>query len=354
MELQDRVRELDLSATLGIKLSTELTLDGGDSERDPRDARISQLEIDLARMRAERSDENKRLNSLHVAESKLEDLTRIKEKLEEDYRRAFEKSIALENELEQLRSIHSQTGVPVTPDVATKLQEYETEIARLKAQLNGGDGSKTGAASSEADQALKKKMDQLVNENRSQAARINSLLMEKESLQVTQIDLKERSQHVERVNSELRASLAAMETKGQTSDETTQNLGTATQRLVQLTDQNVQLQESLKKAKEHIINLDKKIRNLQEADQKEYFADAIETMQRSVKIKEMELERAKKEIIDTRAAAKREQRLIASAWYETGLKNAQRSSAAKTPASNHSWLAKQRQRFDSPVTSRHR
>ncbi|KAJ1344972.1 hypothetical protein BSLG_000487 [Batrachochytrium salamandrivorans] len=353
-DLQERMRDLEFSADIGTKFATEIAT----SEKPVQGMLSIQLEQEIARLRQERSDDSVKLNKVIVLETLLEDTNRLKTKLEEDYRRMVEVNMGLESQLKEPH-IHNSMGT-LDSGIMDKLNTYEAENARLKARLSipgSVDGAAKGTVaqgSSDSDQ-MRKKMDQLLADNRSQSVRINNILIEKESLQSIQIDLKERMQHIERVNSELRSSLAAMETKGQSSDETTQKLGTATQRLVQLTDQNVHLQDSLKKAKEHILNQEKKIRNLQESDQKEYFNEALQSLQSTMKLKEMELERAKKEVADTRAASRREQRLVVSAWYELGTKIQQKTpgSRAKDSAPS-SWLAQQRQNLDTSHAARYR
>jgi protein HOOK3 len=60
----------------------------------------------------------------------------------------------------------------------------------------------------------------------------------------------------------LKAALAAYESKGQSSDETTQRLASATQKIVQLTEQNNNLHKALKEAKKHILSQDKQLKDI--------------------------------------------------------------------------------------------
>ncbi|KAL2911966.1 hypothetical protein HK105_208576 [Polyrhizophydium stewartii] len=362
-ELQERIRDLEFSADYGTKLAAEVSSsEESSAEAEKKSFKIAQLEHELARLRKERTEDSKKLGEIVVLENKLEDTARFKEKLEEDYKRLLESKMTLENELRQIRS---SDGNGASPDLLAKLHAAESEIARLRASQGlpaetapRSSGKPPGASSVEVDQLLKK-FEQLRSESASQNARIATLSQERESLQSAQIELKENLQRSERTNSELRAALAALETKGQSSDETTQKLGAATQRLVQLTDQNVHLQESLKKAKEHIINQEKKIRSQQESDQKDTLAEAVQSMQSMLKLKEMEVERCKKEIADTRNAARREQRLIMTAWYDMGMQFQQKMPSARLKAANaavtsSSWLGQQRQGLGSPSTPRRR
>ncbi|XJO77813.1 hypothetical protein BDV3_002346 [Batrachochytrium dendrobatidis] len=358
-DLQERMRDLEFSADLGTKFATEIAAaEVGSESKDIRTHKIQQLEQEVARLRQERAEDSKRIGKVVVLETLLEDTNRLKTKLEKDYRHVIELNMGLESQVKQMQSMDSVDHI--NDSTTSRLKSVEAENVQLKAQLAGtldpaSHNKGTGTLPVTETEQMRKRVDQLLSENRLQSVRINNVLMEKETLQSAQIDLKERMQHIERVNSELRSSLAAMETKGQSSDETTQKLGTATQRLVQLTDQNVHLQESLKKAKEHIFNQEKKIRSLQESDQKDYFNEALQSLQATVKLKEMELERSKREVLDTRAASRREQRLVVSAWYELGSKIQKNTPGSKGRAiASSSWLGQQRQNLDSPRSARYR
>ncbi|KAI8926498.1 HOOK protein-domain-containing protein [Entophlyctis helioformis] len=360
-ELQERIRDLEFGVELRGSTDGAAPASGGDD-------RVQQLEIEIHRLRTEKSEDSKRLNQLLVLENLLDDANRFKSKLEEDYRRAIEKNMSLENELTHLRNGTDRDGN--SSNLRTRLQEVETELARVKSQKSADSpvrdsGSPMSPDSVSGDPVkTKKKLDQLSSDNSTQASRIASLSMEKEALQNTIMDLKERLQQHDRMNSELRATLAASETRGQSTDQTTQNLAMATQQITLLKDQNAQYQDSLRKAKEHIVLQNKKIQNQDASGKQEFFTEALESLQQSVKSKEMELERAKKEVADTRTAARRETRLMMSAFTELGMRFLQQaamgvsagagnggvsgtfgSPRTKSPATS-SWLGQQRQRFD--------
>lgn len=94
--------------------------------------------------------------------------------------------------------------------------------------------------------------------SREYMAQINRLRMEKDSLLALNAEMKEKLTQLERESSELRASLAAAEARGESSsDEKSLRLGSATQKVVQLTEQNTQLHQALRKAKDVCLELKK-------------------------------------------------------------------------------------------------
>jgi protein HOOK3 len=116
-------------------------------------------------------------------------------------------------------------------------------------------------------------------------------------------------------------------------------LVTATQKLNQFTEQNNQLHTALKQAKELILSQEKRIKQLSSSDSSENFIDAVQSLETNLRQKEAELARAIQEVQDTRTAARREQRLIMSAWYELGMQLQRKNRQHNTSTS---WLTQQR------------
>lgn len=77
------------------------------------------------------------------------------------------------------------------------------------------------------------------------------------------------------------------------------------------------------------------------------FSEAVTSLQNSLSIRTSECERLKSELDDTRSAARREQRLMLSAWYELGMKVSTNGSGDELfPNKNESasWLRQQRRK----------
>lgn len=85
---------------------------------------------------------------------------------------------------------------------------------------------------------------------------------------------------------------------------------------------------------------DRKIKELKSATNTgrsgNYYSEAIHSFETQVLEKDTEISRLKKELLDLQESTKREQRLMASAWYELG------SQLQSTDSVNGSWLKKQR------------
>ncbi|KAJ3338123.1 hypothetical protein HDU91_001311, partial [Kappamyces sp. JEL0680] len=135
-------------------------------------------------------------------------------------------------------------------------------------------------------------------------------------------------------------SLSVFEATPAAKDDTTKSLIESTQKLGLLNEQNVQLHVALKKAKDMIFSQDKRIKELAASEKQTDFGEAVASLRHTLEKKEAELSRALQEVQDTRAAARREQRLIMSAWYELGLQFQRRTNSVAAPVS---WLAQQRQ-----------
>jgi hypothetical protein len=72
------------------------------------------------------------------------------------------------------------------------------------------------------------------------------------------------------------------------------------------------------------------------------FSEAVISLQASLASREADVERLKREVEDTRVCARREQRLILSAWYQLGLQlSTQQNNNEGEP---NSWLRAQRRK----------
>lgn len=110
---------------------------------------------------------------------------------------------------------------------------------------------------------------------------------------------------------------------------------------MKISEQNDQLHAALKRAKQHILSQDKMIKSLQSSGNAGSFSEAVTSLQNTVNMKTNEVERLKQELEDTRSAARREQRLIISAWYNLGLQLCDNPE----PNQETSWLKQQRRKM---------
>ncbi|KAJ3046327.1 hypothetical protein HDV00_000141 [Rhizophlyctis rosea] len=367
VQLEDRIKDMELQGA-GIEMHGAMSDELDDASNGALRTKIAQLERELDRFKAAKLSDQSDTTRVAVLESLLEDATRLKEKFEQDYRQAFEKNLALENEMKQLQSVSSAEGADIPSGLRSKLADYESHISLLQSQLaerdqmiaSGRSASPSGATNDVTHAGIpssaekhKRQIRQLTDENRQAMAQVNKLLHEKEKLQSEYAESKELLHQQERITSDLRSALAAMESRGQSSDETTQKLGSVTQKMVQSQEQNIQLHEALKRAKEHIILQEKQLKERQAALPKDgNYAEAIASFETQLKERDEEIQRIRRELSDTRAAAKREQRLMLSAWNNVGTELQKQNFTQQRSGTSASWLAQQRKALSPQITKR--
>ncbi|KAJ3289904.1 hypothetical protein HK104_007134 [Borealophlyctis nickersoniae] len=362
--LEDRIKDMELQGGGGMDFSGHIPDELGGVSDGALKAKVAQLERELERLRVNKGDADK----VVVLENLLEDANRLKAKFEQDYRQSYERTLALENEIQQLRSVSNVDGSEEIPSLRAKISEYETQIQALQRRLGDaesnvssrGSASPTGAPSEVLSagipsdyEKLKKQIKQLTEDQRNALAQVNKLMHEKEKKENELIETKELLHQQQRTASDLRSALAAMESQGQSSDETTQKLGSVAQKLAQVTDQNQALHLAVKRAKEHILLQEKQLKERTVALPKDNnYSEAIGSYETMLKERDQELERVKRELADTRIAAKREQRLILSAWNNLGTDLQRTNVTQRSGGTSMSWLAQQRRQLGSQMKRR--
>ncbi|KAI8897946.1 hypothetical protein BC833DRAFT_591656 [Globomyces pollinis-pini] len=335
MELEDALKDAELNIAVANS--------GGN---DVSNAKIEQLELEIAALRKQKADFTKQLNRVVVLENLLEDANVLKSKFQEDYQKVYTTNLQLSNENEQLKSVPQGDA---SHELIFKLNQANKELMKMKSETDMKRSSSVSIRDSTRDSLVaSEKGRQLLDENRKLNARIQKLEGEKALAENGLNDLQTRFHELEKNANSLKASLAVLDSTNGSTDETTKSLVTATQKLGQFNDQNTHLHTALKQAKELILSQDKKIKELVQAGTTENFAEAINSLESTLRIREAELDRSRQELQDTRAAARREQRLIMSAWYELGIQFQQR---ANTNAPT-SWLAQQRQQMNENARKR--
>ncbi|KAJ3290095.1 hypothetical protein HDU79_003511 [Rhizoclosmatium sp. JEL0117] len=354
--LEDQVRELELMG--GLAVSSEGSL-GNDLNNSLR-SKIAQLEQELSTLK--QSDSHDRI---YVLENLLEDANRLKDKFEKDFMQAFQKNLSLENEMKQLRTVSSADHDETVQKLRAQVTEYEQELNTAQRRLaeaeiaitqglGSGHDAGAGGAAAVDHETVKKQIESYEREIRVQLMQINKLQNDKSALEAQLAETRDQLVQEERTHEDLKAALAAFENKT-AADETAQKVAATTQKIVLLTEQNTKVLKALKEAKKHILTQDKQIKDLKSTAPKDNFMEAITSYEAQLAEKNAEIERAKKELNDTRRAAKREQALMLSAWYDLGINqqrrlNTQQQSVGKSEGTAMSWLAQQRQ--DSSIHGR--
>ncbi|KAI8819574.1 HOOK protein-domain-containing protein [Fimicolochytrium jonesii] len=309
--LEDRLREAELrgppiSGTAATELGSDMS-----------SVKVAQLEREVERLRNEKTSTQAIAEKVVALENMLEDANRLKAKYEKDYRFAFEKNLGLENELRQIRSMSDVDGrsQPFSPSTPTTPSHLTTEL-----------------------QAAHKQIQKLTEELRQTIGRLNKFSYERDRLQLELNDAQSAVTQQERVIGELRSDLAAMESRGQSSDENVQRIAAITKQAVDAQSKNDTLHAALKQAKEHIRRQEKSLKDYFALLPKDdNFTEAIASLQSTLSERDAELLKLKHELADTRAAARREQFLMASAWYSTITDSQIKASARLTVsgANNH-------------------
>ncbi|KNC96680.1 uncharacterized protein SPPG_07893 [Spizellomyces punctatus DAOM BR117] len=324
--LEDRLKDMEHHSSGNPPLDREISEAGGGAESAVA-IKMGQLEREVERLRADNASAHAIGAKVILLENLLEDANRLKAKFEEDYRVAHEKNIAFEKEVQELRSSSDR---PV--DSATALSSE-----RQRASVD-----------SAAAEPLRKQVKQLSEQLRQSMGQINKMAYERDKINHDLMDAKSTISQQERMINELRSDLAAMESRGQSSDESVQKIAAITKQAVEAQHKNEYLHSALKSAKEHIRMLDNQVKEYAAIVPKDdNFAEAIASLQSALSECQAENARQKQELADTRAAAKREQMLMASAWYKTATELQLKASArlkSATPDSPKSWLARERQK----------
>ncbi|QRV74918.1 hypothetical protein RhiJN_02933 [Ceratobasidium sp. AG-Ba] len=359
--------ELDAtSGGLGGELNDAIT---GTTTTDLK-LQIRALKRDLEAARAGGEEASRIL----VLESLLEDSQRMKSRYEEDYLTAHREKLVLQAQLEEIRS-GKATGDSAEAAIAlrqrlnetveqldalkrehTELQvKFETQsrdltVAKSDLNLVNKDQLEILATLRESvneDKAgmesdisrLREQITELKDKNKMQLEQVNTLLMEKVSLQNEGIGQRERLLERERHFGDLRASMGGKDLPEE-----------AKARFLALHEDNVQLKEQLKtaqeklqKARTFIKEQDKLFKEQSKSGNPVMFEEAEENHRSQIKIIEEEVERYKRLLREATHRYQQEQTLMLGIIQRHGmsvtrghLKQVQQRTAPS------SWLGQQR------------
>ncbi|KAL1917218.1 uncharacterized protein VTP21DRAFT_4874 [Calcarisporiella thermophila] len=346
--------------------------------------KISRLERELRTLKEEKSEGGS--SRAVVLEHLLEDANRMKAKFEQDYLQVHQEKLQLENELARIRSGGKLEDSEFSLTLRTRLNEYEKETSELKrklaeteVQLKETRNELTVAQSDlnllgkdqldaiaeikkrnatelerlqEDHTVLQQRSSQLEEQVKEQLEQVNRLLREKDELQRQNIETKDQLLEKEKLNSDMKATLAALQSND---NETMKALNAQLQQeVVTLREQTQQMQIKMQKAKEFIKQQDKLFRETKMGAPKENFDEAIQSLNAEIKLREDEITRLRKQLHEKDVLTRREQQLILSAWYDIG-RRLQRDSlpaAQRAPSTPVSWLGQQRRNLDAQLKRR--
>ncbi|KAL5634762.1 hypothetical protein ACGC1H_002707 [Rhizoctonia solani] len=359
--------DLDSTARgLGGELDDALT---GTTMTDLK-LQIRALKRDLEAARAGGEEQSRIL----VLESLLEDSQRMKTRYEEDYLAAHREKLVLQAQLEEIRS---GKAVGDGPEAAIALRQrlnetieqldtlrkehaelevkFETQFRDLTiaksdlnlvnkdqleilATLRESVNEDKAAMESEMDR-LKTQITELKDKNKMQLEQVNTLLMEKVSLQNEGIGQREKMLERERHFGELRASLGGKELP----EEAKAKFLALHEETVQLKEQVKTLQEKYQKARAFIKDQDKlfKEQNKSSGGPQATFEEA-ENHRSQLKIVEEELERYKRLLREAVQRYQQEQTLMLGIIQRHGMNVTRGHLKQPQRAAPSSWLGQQR------------
>ncbi|RPB02593.1 hypothetical protein L873DRAFT_1673240 [Choiromyces venosus 120613-1] len=364
--LEEKVRELETrvigKAAEGVNgdLNSELTY----STKTKIDLKlqISRLESELSQLRegAGGTDaDNVMLQHM------LDDAIKAKDKLEHDYLQAHTGKLILEAQLAAINGGSSIEGSEIMLKLRQNLVDAEEQLINLKrkfaeveAELSvtkkelitaKSDLSLVGKDRLEALAELKimnsqelielreeheeaqRKIRDLEGEIDQKKSLLNTVLLEKDEISKKLSEQKDTILENEKSNSELRATIAAFQGTTEGRDAALEK------RVLQLQEKLEDQREKMVKAREHIKKQNGIIKDLKEK------VDAAPDSDANAKPKEEQLAENDKKRRAELQILERENRMIASAWYDQATRLQMTSVALKRKGdAPHSWLNKQR------------
>ncbi|CAE6448801.1 unnamed protein product [Rhizoctonia solani] len=367
----------DLDSTtrgLGGELDDALT---GTTMTDLK-LQIRALKRDLEAARAGGEEQSRIL----VLESLLEDSQRMKTRYEEDYLAAHREKLVLQAQLEEIRS---GKAVGDGPEAAIALRQrlnetidqldtlrkehaelevkFETQFRDLTvaksdlnlvnkdqleilATLRESVNEDKAAMESEMDR-LKTQITELKDKNKMQLEQVNTLLMEKVSLQNEGIGQRERMLERERHFGELRASLGGKELP----EEAKAKFLSLHEETVQLKEQLKTLQEKYQKARTFIKDQDKLFKEQNKSTGGPATFEEAESHRSQLKIVEEELERNKRLLREAVQRYQQEQTLMLSIIQRHGMNVTRSHLRQPQRAAPSSWLGQQRKNIGQSLVS---
>ncbi|KAI8062795.1 HOOK protein-domain-containing protein [Gilbertella persicaria] len=294
-----------------------------------------------------------------VLQHLLDDANRLKNQFEKSYIEVSQERDILQSDMARIRE-----GIPDalvnqnqhTLSLRLRIVELEKEIKSLNetvkkleqkiAEGRFSDGEEGGDFHAKYVE-LESRSKQLEEQTKKQLQDINKLLLEKDLLQGQSIEQKDLLLEKERLNSEMKASLAAFEAKGD--EPFKQQNAHLQQQLIQLQEELHEVKTKLKKAKEFIKQQDKLFKDSKEQALDGNKNEAISSMKTEIAMREEEIEKLKKFLQETRIQARREQQLMISAWYDMSRRTNKEVVNKTFP---NSWLGQQRRTLDNQLKRR--
>ncbi|KAI8979453.1 hypothetical protein BDF20DRAFT_819150, partial [Mycotypha africana] len=311
-----------------------------------------------------------------VLQHLLDDANRLKTKFEKEYIEVSKERDILQSDMARIRE-----GIPdalldqseSTLSLRLRIVDLEKEVksltesmTRLEKKIADGRYFAENDKDNDGINDIRSKYDEMETKSRlleeqarKQLHDINKLLLEKDLLQGQSIEQKDLLLEKERLNSEMKATLAAIEAK---EDEPffKQQYAQLQQQLIKVKEDMTALQGKLRKAQDFIQKQDKLMKeNEREKSSSNHYAEAVESLKEEIHLRDEENNKLKKLLHETRSQARREQQLMISAWYDMSrkvnkdmLSNNNNNMVNVNKRQPTSWLGQQRRALDNQIKRR--
>ncbi|KAI8377720.1 uncharacterized protein BYT42DRAFT_496697, partial [Radiomyces spectabilis] len=376
--LEDHLQEAQLgvnSAERSIMQPTELGDDDMDLDEDDLRGSLEDslkesnvTELKLSKRRLERQlkalqEENAadRNHKAVVLQHLLDDANRLKNQFEKNYLQVSQERDILQSDMARIREGIPDGLLDQSPhtlplrlhinDLEKELKSLREEIETLRTKMAENRFSFGEGAADDLKmqfKAMEEKSRNLEEQTKKQLQDINRLLLEKDMLQSQSIETKDLLLEKERLNSEMKASLAAFEAKDD--EPLKQQNAHLQQQAIQQQEQIRELQVKLKKAKEFIKQQDKMLKETKMGDDAGNYDEAVASLKAELLLRDEENEKLKKQLHEHRLQTRREQQLIISAWYDVARRT--HKELAHSKVYPNSWLGQQRRTLDNQLKRR--
>ncbi|ORE06936.1 hypothetical protein BCV72DRAFT_206441, partial [Rhizopus microsporus var. microsporus] len=295
-----------------------------------------------------------------VLQHLLDDANRLKTQFEKSYIEVSQERDILQSDMARIRegipdalvdqSAHTLSLRLHTIELEKEIKSLRDTVAKLEKKIEEGRFNDAEGAEDIRTKyyEMEQKSKHLEEQTKKQLEDINKLLLEKDALQGRSLEQNDELREQQRLNSEMKASLAAY--AAQNDEPLKQQNAHLQQQAIQLQEQLREAQLKLKKAKEFIKQQDKLLKEQKYDGNSGNFDEAVSSLKAEVALREEETEKLKKQIHELRLQSRREQHLIISAWYDMSRRATKDIIMAK--AFPNSWLGQQRYTLDNQLKRR--
>ncbi|KAG0945731.1 hypothetical protein G6F57_009197 [Rhizopus arrhizus] len=348
--------EMDLDDDFGLNDSLEDTL----KETNVTELKLANRRLERQVKQLQEEQASGRSQKAVVLQHLLDDANRLKTQFEKSYIEVSQERDILQSDMARIRegipdALVDQSALTLslrlhTVELEKEIKSLRETVAKLEKRIEEGRFSDVDGSDDIRSKypEMEQKCKQLEEQTKKQLEDINKLLIEKDILQGRSIDQKDELREQQKLNSEMKASLAAY--AAQNDDPIKQQNAHLQQQAIQLQEQLHEVQLKLKKAKEFIKQQDKMLKESKLDENAGNFDEAVASLKSEIALRDEETEKLKKQIHEIRLQSRREQQLIISAWYDISRKT--NKETANVKAFPNSWLGQQRLSLDNQLRRR--